>query len=103
MCRSCTLPDFTHGLACSQNRVQYWQFGSLNRYTTRGASLLPSAIQALDSIFAQTSLAIGAYTSFCNGSAVRSLPLASYRLPSNTCLPSGVRYRAMPRFWYCAA
>ncbi|EJT83461.1 hypothetical protein PPS11_35035 [Pseudomonas putida S11] len=38
--------------------------GSLNRYTLRGASSLPSAIQEVFSIFAQISLLIGAYTSF---------------------------------------
>ncbi|MOA03517.1 hypothetical protein D3C78_1230270 [compost metagenome] len=103
MWRNCTLPALTHGRACSQNMLQYGQFGSLNRYTTRGASFLPSPIQLLVSNLAQTSLAIGAYTSFCNGALLRSLPWASYRLPSNTCLPSGVRYSAMPRFWYCAA
>lgn len=31
ICRNCTLPASTQGRACSQNMVQYGQFGSLNR------------------------------------------------------------------------
>lgn len=47
--------------------------------------------------------ASGAYTRRSSGSRLRSLPWASNRWPVSTCLPSGVRYSAMPWFWYSAA
>ncbi len=46
----------------------------------RGALTSPSSIQLLFSILAQTSLAIGAYTSFSSGALLKSLPWASVQV-----------------------
>ena len=88
--RNCTLPLSTQGRASAQNLLQYGQFGSVNTYTVRGASALPSAIQWLRSSCCHSPAVIGACTAFASGASVTSWPWASSMLPTITWLPSGV-------------